>query len=126
MKIQILYVSMAVGLGLLSACADEPVRRSEGYVLFGTLKDGASGEPIAGVRVLNKDLVPLDTVFYDISDTDENGEFRFQKGFNDSPKYDLFRFEKIGYLAKEVPGTAAVRSESHWRLVVSLDRENGF
>ncbi|MGD8394419.1 MAG: hypothetical protein PVF43_02960 [Candidatus Eiseniibacteriota bacterium] len=109
-------------LALLTAsCGDgveEPIR--DGYRLIGTVADAMTGEPLAEVEVLiGRDDSPdrhLQAV------TGSDGRFEYLGFPATAPSSELFRFEKQGYVAREVAAhTAAATAPSEYRLAVELD-----
>ena len=107
---------------LIGACSKGPTRPiADGYTLHGvvTARDGA---PLRDVSVLLGREGSSE--FHPFATTGADGAFLFQPAPATGPSTELFRFEKPGFVAREVFARTATRLEAYrYRLEVELDPE---
>lgn len=106
---------------LIGSCSKATSPIVDGYTLHGvvTAQDGA---PLRDVSV----LVGREgsTEFHSFAMTGDKGGFLFQPSPATGPSAELFRFEKPGFVTREVLARTATRLEPYrYHLVVALDPE---
>jgi len=107
---------------LIGACSKGPTRPiADGYTLHGvvTARDGV---PLRDVSVLLG--WEGSSEFHPFAMTGDDGAFLFQPAAATAPSTEIFRFEKPGFVAREVFARTATRLEAYrYRLEVELDPE---
>ena len=115
-------ILLACAAILMGACSKGSTRPTfDGYTLHGVVT-APGGAPLRDVSV----LVGREgsSVFHPFAMTGDDGAFLFKPAPGTAPSTELFRFEKPGFVAREVLARTATRLEAYrYRLEVELDPE---